>query len=141
MSLQRMQRRAFIAGFGSAAAWPLLARAQEPTRVRRIGVLMNLTADDSEEPARINALARGLQQFGWIVGRNVQIEYRFGAVDADRSRRHATELVALAPDLILAVGIPAVIASQQAMPAVPIVFVNTVDPVGADLVDRGVIPK
>jgi ABC-type uncharacterized transport system substrate-binding protein len=129
-----MNRREFIAGLGGAVAWPVVARAQSE-RVRRIGVLMNLTADDPEEPARFNALEQGLQQFGWIVGRNVQIEYRFGAVDADGSRRYATELVALAPDLILAVGIPAVIALQQATRTVPIVFVNTVDPVGAGLVD------
>jgi putative ABC transport system substrate-binding protein len=103
--------------------------------MRHIGVLMNLTADDPEATARFNALAQGLQQFGWIVGRNVQIEYRFGVVDADRSRRYATELVALAPDLILAVGTPAVTALQQATRTVPIVFVNTIDPVGAGLVD------
>ena len=71
-----MKRRAFIAGFGSAAAWPVVARAQQGERMRRIGVLMNLTADDPEIPARFNALAQGLQQLGWIVGRNVQIEHR-----------------------------------------------------------------
>ena len=130
-----MKRREFIAALSGAAAWPLVARAQQHEQVRRIGVLMNLTADDPEEPARFNALAHGLQQFGWIVGRNVQIEYRFGAIDADGSRRYATELVALAPDLILAVGIPAVVALQQATRTVPIVFVNTIDPVGAGLVD------
>jgi putative ABC transport system substrate-binding protein len=130
-----MRRREFIAALGSAAAWPVVARGQQGERMRRIGVLMNLSADDPEVQARVNALAQGLQQFGWIVGRNVQIEYRFGAVDADHSRRYATELAALAPDLILAVGIPAVIASQQAMPTVPIVFVSTIDPVGAGLVD------
>src|SRR3974390_1555470 len=130
-----MRRRAFIAGLGSAAAWPVAARGQQGERMRRIGVLMNLTADDPEATARFNALARGLQQFGWIVGRNVQIEHRYGAVDADRSPRYATELVALAPDLILVVGIPAVIALQQATRTVPIVFVNTIDPVGAGLVD------
>jgi putative ABC transport system substrate-binding protein len=129
-----MKRRAFIAGLTGAAAWPVVARAQSE-RVRRIGMLMNLTADDPEEAARLNALAQGLQQFGWIVGRNLQIEYRSGAFDADRSRRYATELVALAPDLILAAGIPAVTALQQATRTVPIVFANTVDPVGAGLVD------
>ena len=129
-----MRRREFIAGLG-AAAWPVVARAQQGERMRRIGVLMNLTADDPEIPARFNALAQGLQQLGWIVGRNVQIEHRYGAVDADSSRRYATELVALAPDLILAVGIPAVVAIQQTTRTVPIVFVNTVDPVGAGLVD------
>jgi putative ABC transport system substrate-binding protein len=130
-----MNRRAFIGTLGSAVAWSVPAQAQQRERMRRIGVLMNLTADDPEEPARFSALAQGLQQFGWIVGRNVQIDYRFGAIDADGSRRYATELVALAPDLILAVGIPAVIALQQATRTVPIVFVNTIDPVGAGLVD------
>jgi putative ABC transport system substrate-binding protein len=103
--------------------------------MRRIGVIMNLTADDPEEQARFNPLAQELQQFGWVVGRNVQIEHRYGAVDADSSRTDATELVALAPDLILAVGIPAVAALQQATRTVPIVFVNIIDPVGAGLVD------
>jgi putative tryptophan/tyrosine transport system substrate-binding protein len=130
-----MNRRGFIAGLGSAAVRPVVARAQQPERMRRIGVIMNLTADDPEIPARFNALAQGLQQLGWIVGRNVQIEHCYGAVDADSSRKCATELVALAPDLILAVGIPAVVAFQQATRTVPIVFVNTIDPVGAGLVD------
>jgi len=130
-----MRRREFIKLGGAAAAWPFAARAQQGERMRHMGVLMNLTADDPEATARFNALAQGLQQFGWIVGRNVQIEYRFGVVDADRSRRYATELVALAPDLILAVGTPAVTALQQATRTVPIVFVNTIDPVGAGLVD------
>jgi ABC-type uncharacterized transport system substrate-binding protein len=97
--------------------------------VRRIGVLMPLTADDLEEP-RVTALAQGLQQFGWTVGRNVRIDYRWGAVDADHSSRYAAELVALAPDVILA-GNPAVAALQQATRTVPIVFANIVDPVGA----------
>jgi putative ABC transport system substrate-binding protein len=130
-----MKRRTFIAGLGSAAAWPLVARAQQGERVRRIGVLMNFPADDPEEQARFNALMQGLQQFGWIVGRNLQIEHRYGAADADRSRRYATELIALAPDLILAVGIAAVTALQRATRTVPIVFVNIVDPVGAGFVD------
>jgi putative ABC transport system substrate-binding protein len=130
-----IRRRELLATLGGAAAWPMAARAQQGKRMRRIGVLMNLTGDDPETSARFNALAQGLQQFGWIVGRNLQIEHRSGAVDADASRRYATELVALAPDLILAVGIPAVFALQQATRTVPIVFVSTVDPVGAGLVD------
>jgi putative ABC transport system substrate-binding protein len=96
---------------------------------------MNLTADDPEGAARINALTQGLRQLGWIVGRNVQIEHRSGAVDADRSRRYAAELVALGPALILAAGIPAATALRQETRTVPIVFVNTVDPVGAGIVD------
>jgi putative ABC transport system substrate-binding protein len=85
--------------------------------------------------ARVNALTQALHQLGWIVGRTVQIEYRSGAADADRSRRYAAELVALTPDVILAAGIPAVTALRQETRSVPVVFVNTVDPVGAGLVD------
>jgi hypothetical protein len=83
-----MRRREFIALLGgAAAAWPLAARAQQTERIRRIGVLMNLTADDPEASARVTAFAQGLQQLGWTAGHNVRIEYRLGAVDADRSRR------------------------------------------------------
>ena len=132
-----MRRRAFITLLGgAAAAWPLVARAQQPDRMRRIGVLMNLTSDDDDASPRITALAQGLQQLGWTVGRNVRIDYRWGAVDADHSRRYAAELIALAPDVILAGGSsPAVAALQQATRPVPIVFVNIVDPVGAGFVD------
>jgi putative ABC transport system substrate-binding protein len=130
-----MKRRDFITLLGGAAAWPLAARAQQPDRPRRIGVLMNLTTDDPEASARVTALAQGLQQLGWTVGRNLRIDYRWGAVDADHSRTYAAELVALAPELILTAGIPAVAALQRATRTVPIVFVNTVDPVGAGLVD------
>jgi putative tryptophan/tyrosine transport system substrate-binding protein len=103
--------------------------------MRRIGVLMNLTADDPEASARITALTQGLQQLGWTVGRNVRIDYRLGAVDPDDSRRYAAELIALAPDLLLASGIPTATALQQATHTVPIVFVDAVDVVGAGLVD------
>jgi len=131
-----MKRRAFITLVGGATvAWPIAARAQQSERVRRIGVLMNLTADDLEASARLTALAQGLQQLGLTVDRNVRLDYRWGAVDADSSRRYAAEMVALAPDVILASGTPAVAALQQATPTVPIVFVNAVDPVGAGLVD------
>jgi putative ABC transport system substrate-binding protein len=96
-----MRRRDFIAGLGSAAAWPLAARAQQGERVRRIGVLMNLAADDPETVRRMAAFVQGLQELGWTDGRNVRIEYRYGVGDADRYRRYAAELVALAPDVIL----------------------------------------
>src|SRR6516225_6153505 len=128
-----IERRKFLATLGGAAAWPLAARAQQPERMRSIGVLMNVTADDPEASARVTALAQGLQQLGWTVGRNVRIDYRWGAVDADRSRKYAAELVALAPDVILAGGSPALAALQQG--TVPIVFVNVIDPVGAGFVD------
>ena len=130
-----MRRRDFITLIGAAAAWPLAARAQQADRVRRVGVLMNLTADDPEASTRVTALAQGLQQLGWTDGRNVRIDYRWGAADADHSRKYAAELVTLAPDVILASGTPAVAALQQATRTVPIIFVNAVDPVGAGLVD------
>jgi putative ABC transport system substrate-binding protein len=129
-------RRKFLATLGGAAAWPLAARgAQQAEHVRRIGVLMPLTATDDDASPRVTALAQGLQQLGWTVGRNVRIDYRWGAVDADYSHRYAAELVALAPDVILAGGSPAVAALQQTTRTVPIVFVNVVDPVGAGFVD------
>jgi putative ABC transport system substrate-binding protein len=131
-----MNRRALITLLGgAAAAWPLAARAQQPDRVRRIGMLMKLAADDPEASARVTALARALQQLGWIDGRNVRIDYRWNAADADRSRKSAAELIALAPDVILASATPAMQALQQATHTVPIVFVNVVDPVGAGFVD------
>jgi putative tryptophan/tyrosine transport system substrate-binding protein len=92
-------------------------------------------SDDPEASARVTALAQGLQQLGWTVGRNIRIDYRWDAMDADRSRRHAAELVALQPDVVLAVGAPAVVALQQGARTVPMVFVNIVDPVGAGFVD------
>jgi putative ABC transport system substrate-binding protein len=128
-------RREFIRLFGSAAAaWPLAARAQQPDRMRRIGVLMNLAADDTEAQARLAAFLQGLQELGWTVGRNVQIDYRWGAADADRIRKSAPELVALAPDVIMATSSPATAALLQATRTVPIVFVQVADPVGAGLV-------
>ena len=120
---------------GGAATWPLAARAQQPERVRRIGVLWGLIADDPETSARDAAFVEQLAQFGWTVGHNVQIDYRWGAFDADRSRRYAAELAALAPDILLASSASPVVALKQAMPDVPIVFVNLVDPVSAGFVD------
>src|SRR5215471_14003608 len=103
--------------------------------MRRIGVLMNLASDDAEGQARLAAFHQGLQQLGWTVGRNVQIDYRWGAGDADRIRKFATELVALAPDVILSTGSPSAAAFQQVTRTVPIVFVTVVDPVGSGFVD------
>jgi putative ABC transport system substrate-binding protein len=127
------RRREFIAGLGGAAVWPLSARAQGE-RLRKIGVLMNLAADDRESQARNAAFLQGLQQLGWTDGRNVQIDYRWAAGDAERFRKYAAELVALAPDVILASTSPAVAALQQATRTVPIVFVIVIDPVGAGFV-------
>jgi putative ABC transport system substrate-binding protein len=131
-----MQRREFIKLIGgAAAAWPLAARAQQSDRMRRIGVLMNLAADDSESPVRFAAFAQGLQELGWIVGGNVRIDIRWGASDPDRSRSYAAELVALAPDVILASGTPSVMALLPATHTVPIVFANVIDPVGSGFVE------
>ena len=130
-----MRRRDFVTMLGGAATWPLAARAQQPERVRRIGVLWGLIADDPETSARDAAFVEQLAQFGWTVGHNVWIDYRWGAFDADRSRRYAAELAALAPDILLASSASPVVALKQAMPDVPIVFVNLVDPVSAGFVD------
>jgi ABC-type uncharacterized transport system substrate-binding protein len=129
-----MKRRAFLSLLGAAAAWPLAARAQQSERIRRIGVLMNLAADDPEGQARIAAFHQGLQEWGWTIGRNVRIDVRWETGDADRIRRYAAELVALAPDIILASAAAAMVAVQQASRTVPIVFVNIIDPVGAGYV-------
>jgi putative ABC transport system substrate-binding protein len=131
-----MRRREFITLLGgTAATWPLAARAQQPARMRRIGVLMNLTADDPESPARLAAFAQGLADLGWTIGRNLRIDYRWAAGDPERIRRDADELVALAPDLILSSGTPTVAALQKATRSVPIVFAQVVDPVGNGFVE------
>jgi putative tryptophan/tyrosine transport system substrate-binding protein len=125
-----MKRRDFItlAG-GAAAAWPLAARAQEGDRVRRIGVLMNLTEDDPETRARLAAFVQGLRELGWEEGRNIRIDYRWGAGDTDRHPINAAELVALAPDVILAHGSTIMGPLQRATRTVPIIFVSVSDPV------------
>jgi putative ABC transport system substrate-binding protein len=131
-----MQRREFITLLGSATvAWPLAVRAQQPERMRRIGVLMSVAADDPEGQARLTAFLQGLQQLGWADGRNVRIDIRWGAGDADRYRRYAAELVALAPDVILAASSSALEPLQQATRTVPIVFVTIADPVGAGFIN------
>jgi putative ABC transport system substrate-binding protein len=130
-----MRRREFMKLLGGAAAWPLAARAQQGERMRRIGVLMNLAADDPEAPARVAALAQGLGELGWTVGRNVMIDYRFGGGDAERIRYFAAELVALAPQVILVTSSQAVAILLQATRTVPIVFVSLPDPVGAGFVN------
>jgi putative tryptophan/tyrosine transport system substrate-binding protein len=132
-----MRRREFITHFGVAAlAGPRAARAQQPDRVRRVGVLMSRAAGDPEEQARFAGFLQGLQKLGWTDGRNVRIDYRWAAADADRSRTYAAELVALAPDVTLASGSASVAALLQTTRTVPIVFVNVIDPVGAGYVAR-----
>jgi ABC-type uncharacterized transport system substrate-binding protein len=129
-----VKRREFISVLGGAAAWPLAVRAQQLERMRRIGVLMNLAADDAEGQALMAAFLRGLQQLGWTDGRNVRIDYRWTAGDIDRIRRYAAELAALAPDVIMVAGGSHVGALQQATRSVPIVFVQVTDPVSGGFV-------
>jgi putative ABC transport system substrate-binding protein len=129
-----MRRREFLGMLGSTAiAWPLAARAQQGERVRRIGVLMSTAADDTEGRARIAAFLGGLQKLGWIDGRNVRIHARWPTGSAEEVRKYAAELVALAPDIILATGANVGLL-QQATQTVPIVFVVVADPVGAGYV-------
>jgi len=128
-------RRKFIALIGGAAAWPLAARAQQGEPMRRIGALMSTAADDPEGQARIAAFQQGLQQFGWTIGRNVRIDSRWPVGDSERTRRYAAELVALAPDVILATGSAAAAPLLQATRTVPVVFVIVPDPVGAGFVN------
>jgi putative ABC transport system substrate-binding protein len=130
-----MRRREFITLLGStAAAWPVVVRAQQPERMRRIGVLMNFTADDPISQDRLTAFVQGLQESGWTVGRNLQIDYRWGAGNVERYRTFAAELVALKPDILVTAGAPAVEALQRATRTVPIVFTSVTDPVGGGLV-------
>ncbi len=131
-----MRRREFLGGLGgAAAAWPLAARAQQGERMRHIGVLMAAAADDPEYQARVGAFLQGLQQLGWVDGRNVRIDTRWATTNADDIRRHAAELAALAPDVILAAtGTATVAPLLQTTRTVPIVFVLVIDPVGAGFV-------
>jgi putative tryptophan/tyrosine transport system substrate-binding protein len=128
-------RRQFITLLGGAAAvWPLAARAQQRERVRRVGVLMPFTADDPEGQARLLAFAQGLQQTGWAVGSNLRIDARWAAGDAEHNRKDAAELLALAPDVIVANSSPELRSLLQATHDLPIVFANVPDPVGLGFV-------
>jgi putative ABC transport system substrate-binding protein len=130
-----VRRREFITLLGSsAAAWPLTARAQQSDRMRRIGVLMNTTAD-ADQQASLTVFLQVLQQLGWTDGRNVRIDARWAGGDAQEIRRHATELAGLVPDVILATGTVAMRPLLQATRTIPIVFVNVADPVGAGFID------
>jgi putative tryptophan/tyrosine transport system substrate-binding protein len=131
------RRREFISLLGGVAAtWPLVTSAQQPDRVRRIGILAHLPSDDADAQSRNAAFLQGLQELGWAVGRNVRIDYRWSAsnFDPERMRKGAVELVALSPDVVLATTVPIVLALQQVSRTVPIVFAGAIDPVGAGLV-------
>jgi putative tryptophan/tyrosine transport system substrate-binding protein len=131
-----MRRRDFVAALsGAAVVWPLVARAQQPERVRRIGLLLPATADDAEFQDRVGAFLQALALLGWTIGRNVRIDTRWATTNPDDIRRHAAELITLAPDVILCHGSPTLGPLLQATRAVPVVFVAAIDPVGAGYVD------
>ena len=131
-----MNRRDFIALLGgAAAAWPLAARAQQREKMRRIGVLMNLAADDPESQRRMTAFVQELQQLGWTDGRDVQIDARWSAGEPERLRKNAAEIVALAPDVILAEGSASLAPLLQMTRVISVVFTIVPDPVGAGFVD------
>jgi ABC-type uncharacterized transport system substrate-binding protein len=130
-----VKRREFIGLLGSAVTWPLAARAQQPERMRRIGVLLPATAGDADFQARLGAFLQRLQQSGWSIGRNMRIDTRWATADAGDIRRHAVELAAVGPDVILAHGASTVGPLLQATRTVPIVFPAVSDPVGAGFVD------
>src|SRR5215472_14358206 len=129
-----MRRREFIIVVGAATAWPLAVRAQQSEQTRRIGVLMNIAENDPEAAVQLSALMRALKERGWILGTNIQIDYRWAAGNSQLYRRYAPELVALAPDVILVVGGTATGELQRATSTIPIVFVGTTDPVNRGLI-------
>jgi putative tryptophan/tyrosine transport system substrate-binding protein len=131
-----MKRRELITLLGGAAvAWPLAVRAQQPDRIRRIGVMMVNAEDDPEGQRRIRVFRQGLQQLGWSEGRNIRIDYRWRVDEADRARTSTAELITSAPDAILANGTPALAALHRATRSIPVVFVVVVDPVGGGYVE------
>src|SRR5215212_7828230 len=129
-----MKRRGFIGLLGGAAAWPLVAHAQQGERMRTLGVLMNFASSDPEAPPRAAAIEHGMRELGWTVGLNLRMEYRWSGGDAEANRRNAAELVALRPDVIIAAASPAMLALQQATSTVAVVFLAVTDPVGAGYV-------
>ena len=131
-----MRRREFIAGLGSAAAWPLAARAQQGDRVRRIGVLMPGDENDPVAKPRVSAFTQALADLGWTDGRNVRMDLRWGGGDINRIRALAQELVGLQPDIIVTSGTPATVAVQRETRTIPIVFASVGDPVASGIVAR-----
>jgi putative tryptophan/tyrosine transport system substrate-binding protein len=131
-----MRRREFIAGLGSTAVWPVMARAQQGGRVRRIGVLQAGDENDPERKGRVAAFIEALADLGWTDGRNVRMDFRLGGGDNNRIRALAQELVGLQPDIILAGGNAPTVALQRETRTIPIVFANVGDPVA-----NGLVPK
>jgi putative ABC transport system substrate-binding protein len=129
-----MRRREFITFLGSGAAWPLAAHAQQPDRMRRLGVLISTAEADAEGQARVAALRLGLLEHGWVEGRNLEIHYRWGSADPSRMRVYAAELIALNPDVIFAAPSAPLAAVQRATRTIPVVFAQVSDPVGAGFV-------
>jgi putative tryptophan/tyrosine transport system substrate-binding protein len=137
-----MRRRDFVKVIvGSAATWPLAARAQQGEPTRRIGVLMDIATDDPEGPALVGAFSQGLGELGWIISRNARIDYRWYQGNAEAARTYAAELLALTPDIILVSSTPGTMAVKQLTRTVPIVFVNVGDPVGSGIVDSLARPE
>jgi putative ABC transport system substrate-binding protein len=130
-----MKRREFIKLFGGAAAtWPLAARAQQPERMRRVGVLLGLAENDPETKSRVKAFRLGMRDLGWIEGRNVQFEIRYAGSKPDVIKKHVAELIRLAPDVILANSSPVMVVLHPATSTIPILFAVVNDPVGQKLI-------
>jgi putative tryptophan/tyrosine transport system substrate-binding protein len=129
-----MKRREFITALGGAAAWPVVARAQRPERLRRVGVLMHVTETDPDGQARLTVLVQGLSKLGWVEGRNLHFDIRWGADDPSRYARQAAELIETAPDILVAPTSFTLAALQRSTQSVPIVFMGVIDPVGAGFV-------
>jgi putative tryptophan/tyrosine transport system substrate-binding protein len=129
-----VRRRAFIAALGGAVAWPMIARAQQRDKVRRIGLLMNFPEGDAEGKARLAAFLQRMQELGWSEGSNLKLESRWSGADIERMRTAARELIALEPDLVIGVGTPAVSALTHETSSIPIIFTQVSDPVGSGLV-------
>jgi ABC-type uncharacterized transport system substrate-binding protein len=136
MQFDQLRRREFITLLGGAAAWPLAARAQQSGQRRRVGALMSVAAEDPEGQARLAAFLQGLQEFGWVVGRNLHVDVRWTAGRAEDIRRYATELIGLTPEVVLASGGSVVGPLLQVTPTIPVVFTQTPDPVAAGFVNN-----
>ena len=137
-----MRRRDFITFVGSAAAaWPLVARAQQPDRIRRVAVLLGTGEKDPESVGRIKAFRLGMRDLGWIEGRNVQIDYRFAGINQESINTHVAELIRLAPDVIVANSTPVIAALRPATSTIPIVFVVVNDPVGQGFISKSCTPR